>query len=117
MGLNAGYGGHEHCNHLCISIYHHFNVCCVQRNMLLCQHVYVCILSWSICHAFVVCDAIVSLCAVCKAPCCCISMYVPSVPSESHEFTLSQVAYMRVMNKCLSGLINTVSNLYDCTDV
>ena len=67
-----------------------------------------CILSWSICHAFVMCDAIVPLCAVCKGACCCINMYVPSVPSESHEFTLSQVVYTHVMNKCLSGHIQTV---------
>ena len=46
-------------------------------------------------------------CVVCKGP-CCIDMYVPSVPSESHGFTLSQVAYMRVMNKSLSSHINTV---------
>ena len=98
---------------VCHALCDRFAVCCVQGNILLCQHVYMCIVLWSICHAFVMRHAIVPLCAVCKGACCCINMYytylyVPSVPSESHEFTLSQVAYMRVMNKSLSGLIKTV---------
>ena len=60
---------------VCHALCDRFAVCCVQGNMLLCQHVYMCIVLWSICHAFVMHHAIVPLCGVCKRPCCCINMY------------------------------------------